>query len=164
PDGRLLMVAGAAAPASRDPLRDHYSVVSFSKDGKDWTAPQRVLDGWHWLWRITWHKGTAYGVSYQWDPKERAKGSSASLYRSGDGMKYAKVADWSFPNPTEATLAFDGDTLWCLQRRDGKPNSALLGRSKPPYADWTWKDLGTYFGGPNFLRLPDGSWWACGRL
>src|SRR5262249_6362390 len=29
---------------------------------------------------------------------------------------------------------------------------------------WEWKDLGVYFGGPNFIKLPDGSWWACGRM
>jgi hypothetical protein len=67
------------------------------------------------------------------------------------------------PNPTEATLVFDGDTMYCLQRRDGKPNSALLGVSKAPYTDWTWNDLGAYFGGPNFIHLPDGSWLAAGR-
>jgi hypothetical protein len=164
PDGRLMIVAGAAYPASRDPLRDHYSVVTFSTDGKEWTEPQRILEGWHWLWRVTWHKGAAYGVSYRWDPKDRAKGSSASLYRSKEGLKYAKVADWTMPNPTEATLVFDGDVLYCLQRRDGKPNTALLGRSEPPYTGWAWKDLGIYFGGPNFIRLPDGGWWAAGRI
>src|SRR5262249_61494256 len=44
PDGRLMMVGGAAEPASRNPVRDHYSFVSFSNDRKDWGKPQRVLD------------------------------------------------------------------------------------------------------------------------
>src|SRR5207253_4006837 len=43
PDGRLMLNGGAAAPASRDPVKDHYSFVCFSKDGTTWTAPQRVL-------------------------------------------------------------------------------------------------------------------------
>ena len=30
PDGRLMLVGGAAVPARRDPPRDHYSFVSFS--------------------------------------------------------------------------------------------------------------------------------------
>jgi hypothetical protein len=166
PDGRLMLVGGAAEPASRDPVRDHYSFVSFSKDGKDWGKPQRVLDSWQWLWRVTWHEGTAYGVAYSWDPKAPAddKKRTAALYKSGDGLKFEKVTDFKLQNPSEATLAFDGDVLYCLQRRDGKPNTALLGRSKPPYAEWTWKDLGVYFGGPNLIRLPDGSWLAAGRL
>jgi hypothetical protein len=123
-----------------------------------------VLASWQWLWRVTWHKGTAYGVAYGWDPKEKARKYTASLYRSADGLKYEKVTDFQVPNTTEATLAFDGDVLYCLQRRDGKPNTALLGRSTPPYTDWAWKDLGAYVGGPNFLKAPDGTWWAAGRL
>jgi hypothetical protein len=166
PDGRLMMVGGAAEPASRNPVRDHYSFVSFSKDGKDWTKPQRVLDSWQWLWRVTWHDKTAYGVAYQWDPKAEgnAKQYRSVLYKSGDGLKYEKVADLDVPGATEATLAFDGDVMYCLQRRDGSPNSAMLGSSKAPYTEWTWKDLGVYFGGPNFLRTPDGSWLAAGRF
>jgi hypothetical protein len=166
PDGRLMIVGGAAVPASRRPVRDHYSVVSFSRDGKDWSAPVKVLDSWQWLWRVTWHKGTAYGVAYQWDPKAPANATkyTCSLFRSGNGARYEKVTDFQVPNATEATLAFDGDAMLCLQRRDGRPNTAMLGRSRPPYTDWTWKDLGVYFGGPNLLRAPDGSWWAAGRL
>lgn len=166
PDGRLMIVGGAAEPAARNPVKDHYSVVSFSRDGKKWSKPQRVLDSWQWLWRVTWHKGTAYGVAYAWDPKmpSSSKGYSAFLARSADGLKWEKVADFKIPNPTEATLAFDGDTMHCLQRRDGKPNTAMLGTSRAPYTEWTWQDLGSYYGGPNFLRLDDGSWWATGRL
>ncbi len=166
PDGRLMMVGGAAVPPARNPVTDHYSFVSFSKDGKEWTKPQRVLESWQWLWRVTWHKGTAYGVAYAWDPKapNNAKKYTATLYRGADGMKFEKVTEFNLANATEATLAFDGDTMICLQRRDGSPNTAMLGTSRAPYTDWTWKDLGTYYGGPNFLQLPDGSWWAAGRL
>jgi hypothetical protein len=163
PDGRLMIVGGAAEPPSRDPVRDHFSFVSFSKDGSNWTAPKRVGKSWQWLWRVTWHKGTAYGVAYCWDPKIPAK-NHAILYKSSDGLKYEQVSKFAIPNPTEATLAFDGDTMLCLQRRDGKPNTAMLGKSSPPYTDWTWQDLGMYFGGPNFIKAPDGTWWAAGRL
>lgn len=53
PDGRLMINGGAAVPPTRDPVRDHYSFVSFSKDGQNWTSPERVLDSWQWLWRVT---------------------------------------------------------------------------------------------------------------
>jgi hypothetical protein len=166
PDGRFMLVGGAAVPASRDPVRDHYSIVSFSKDGREWSKPERVLDSWHWLWRVTWHNRTAFGVAYRWDPRPagQAKAYSAALFKSNDGLRYEKVTDFQIGSATEATLVFDGDVMYCLQRRDGQPNSAMLGRSEPPYTAWTWKDLGAYYGGPNFLRLPDNSWLAAGRL
>lgn len=166
PDGRLMMVGGAAAPADRKPLKDHYSFVCFSKDGMAWSSPQRVLDSWQWLWRVTWHNDRAYGVAYNWDQKspDNQKNWTATIYQSGDGLKWNKLADVPHPNPTEGSLAFAGDELLCLLRRDGTPNSALLGRSKPPYTEWTWQDLGVFFGGPQLARAPDGSWWACGRM
>lgn len=37
--------------------------VSFSGDSRKWTAPRKLLAEDHWLWRITWHDGTAYSVS-----------------------------------------------------------------------------------------------------
>jgi hypothetical protein len=165
PDGRLMLTGGAAVPATRDPVKDHYSFVCFSKDGTTWTAPLRVLDSWQWLWRVTWHKGTAYGVAYGWDPKDKGTRSyKATLHKSPDGLKWDKVTDFQVPNATEATLAFEGDAMLCLQRRDGKPRSAMLGRSEAPYTDWKWQDLGEYFGGPNFLRAPDATWYAAGRF
>lgn len=163
PAGRLMLNGGAAVPTTRNPLTDHYSFVCFSDDGTTWTAPTKVVSSWQWLWRVTWHKGTAYGVAYSWDPKARAQGSNAMLYKSNDGLAYEKVTDFDLKNPTEAALAFDGDTMLCLQRRDGTPNTAQLGTSRPPYTAWEWKDLGMYFGGPSLLKLPDGRWLAAGR-
>jgi hypothetical protein len=64
-------------------------------------------------------------------------------------------------------LRFEEDeTAYCLQRRDGSAphNTAFLGVSRPPYTDWQWHDLGRYFGGPNFIQLPDRRWIAAGRV
>jgi hypothetical protein len=166
PDGRLMLNGGAAEPHTRDPLKDHYSFVSFSKDGKTWTRPERVLDSWQWLWRVTWHKGTAYGVAYIWDPKVGgAQSYRTALFSSKDGVKYEKVTELGQKLASEATLRFDGEVLYCLQRRDGyRSITALLGTSKPPYTTWEWKDLGIYLGGPDMLEDPAGNWWVGARI
>jgi len=164
-DGRLMIVAGAAVPPTRDPLTDHYSVVSFSKDAKEWSEPRRVVPEWHWLWRVTWHKGSAFGVAYSWTAdKNKKKQYRGTLFSSKDGLDFKPVAAFDLPQTTEATVRFDGDTMLCLQRRDGSPNSAHLGISEAPYKKWKWIDLGKYFGGPNFIQAKDGTWWACGRI
>lgn len=72
--------------------------------------------------------------------------------------------DFDLPQVTEATIRFQGDTMLILQRRDGKPNTAHLGLSEPPFNKVSWHDLGMYFGGPNFIQARDGSWWAAGRM
>jgi hypothetical protein len=162
PEGKLMIIGGAAEPATRDPVKDHYSFVSFSKDGKEWSKPERVGPSWHWLWRATWDGKNAYTVAYHWDPKVQGK-YRAKLMRSGDGIQFEKIIDFDVPQATEATLVFDGTELYCLQRRDGKPNSAKFGFSQPPYTKWAWADLDIYFGGPNFIKGPGGTWWATGR-
>ena len=40
----------------------------------------------------------------------------------------------------------------------------MLGTARPPYTEWTWKDLGVRVGGPALLRLPDGKFIAAGRF
>ncbi len=164
PDGKLMLLAAAAVPATRNPLTDHYSFVCFSSDGRTWTQPRRIVESWQWLWRVTWQNGKGYGVAYRWNPQDKQRRYSAILYRTENGLEYNKVTEFEPPNCSEATLRFDGDTMYCLQRRDGSPNTALLGISKPPYTQWKWKDLGQYFGGPNLIRLPDGRWLAAGRV
>jgi hypothetical protein len=51
-----------------------------------------------------------------------------------------------------------------LARREGGTKNGWIGRSKPPYKDWTWTETKHRFGGPNFIELPDHSLWAAGRI
>ena len=50
-----------------------------------------------------------------------------------------------------------------LVRRERGNTFGWIGRSQAPYKEWTWKETLHRFGGPNFVRLPDGSWWGAGR-
>ena len=168
PDGRLMLIGGAA-PRKKDGQGSLTgSFVSFSDDGKMWAKPQIVSEPGRWLWRVTWHEGKAYGISYG-SGHPRTPDRATSLVVSEDGIKYRDLVARLFddPMPTEATLRFGEDgTMYCLQRRDGQPvfRSAFLGSSRPPYKDWKWHDLGTHVGGPNFIRLPSGQWIAAGRF
>lgn len=164
PDGKLMINGGAAYPYTRNPVTEHYSFVSFSKDGSNWTPPRKVLGNWQWLWQVTWHKGNAYGVAYQWDPKSKSRKYSGALYKSKNGLDWQKLTDLGIPNTTEATIRFQGDTMLILQRRDGNPRTAQLGVVQAPYKKITWHDLGFYYGGPNLIRDPKGNWWTAGRI
>ena len=62
PDGRLMLIMGGSVYrgtrfGTRSPR------VSFSEDGRQWTAPKKELAEDHWLWRATWHEGWAWSVS-----------------------------------------------------------------------------------------------------
>jgi hypothetical protein len=169
-DDRLMLTGGAAPREKDNQSAPTGTFVSFSKDGRQWTKPKIVVEPGRWLWCVTWHEGKAYGVSY-------TAGKSSDRYLdmlvSIDGIHYTKHVPRLFEQgyPNEVTLRFDSDGIcYALVRRDrhgDEPSSALLGVSRPDYKQWQWKDLGSDFngfGGPNFIQIPDGHWFAAGRM
>ncbi len=171
PDGKLLEVlAGDTIREGNQPATSTRNFIARSKDGVRWSQVEYVGPDQEWLWRITWHKKTAYGAAYDVHPETRASRQFFTrLYFSEDGLKFSPLADplCKEVGSNEATIRFAKDgTAYVLQRRDGPngANSAFLGTSQAPYKEWTWKDLGVFFGGPNFIQIPDGRWIAAGRM
>jgi hypothetical protein len=159
PDGQLMLTA---AEALHDRSKhSHQSLVWFSKDGRTWSERYPIGDPDYWLWRVTWHKGTAYSIGYGC-----GKDRSIRLYTSKDGKKFTTLVERLFDvgYPNETSIVFDGDTAYCLLRRDGNPSSGLLGVAQPPYTKWEWKDLGVRIGGPHLTRLSNDKWVAAVRL
>jgi hypothetical protein len=183
PDGRLMLLITASrrtpkpgadpgptitGPAGKPEPLTHQSLVSFSKDGQHWTPPAPVGDENFWLWRVTWHKDIGYGIAYHTDAPYGLR-----LYSTKDGLHYDRINANLFDKdyPGEHALAFlPDDTCVCLLRREkGAANpkgssSAVLGTARPPYTQWTWKDLGPHIGGPDMLLLNDGRLLAASRL
>ncbi|MBK8001553.1 MAG: exo-alpha-sialidase [Verrucomicrobia bacterium] len=160
PDGEL-MLSGAVALPQPSPIK-HRSLAWFSRDGSTWSEPSVIGDTNQWLWRTTWHKGTAYSVGYDTIGEKFVR-----LYSSKDGRKFDTLVPRLFEEgyPNESSIVFlPNDTALCLLRRDGNPGSGKLGLAKPPYTAWDWKDLGVKIGGPHMLRLPDGRLVAGVRL
>jgi hypothetical protein len=179
PDNRLMIVAGGSVYEGTT-LKGRQPRVTFSKDAREWTPPQRVLSEGEWLWRVTWHGGKAYGVSYNAAERTSAAAQSAAksgkvesgpadwklkLVASSDGVKYDVVTHLDVPgHPNETTLRFlPGGEMVALVRREGGNTFGWIGRSQLPYKEWTWKETKHRLGGPNFIRLPDGTLWASSR-
>jgi hypothetical protein len=164
PDDRLMIVAGGSVYEGTT-YKGRQPRVLFSADGREWSAPERILAEGDWLWRVTWHEGTAYGVTYRTKPGDPAEWTTA-LVSSRDGRTFQEVATFAeVPGrPNETTLRFlpDGEML-ALMRREGGTRLAWLGRSRPPYQAWSWVPTSRSIGGPNFIRVPDGVLWAVGR-
>ena len=161
PDDRLMVLGGAAMVNEEG--RKTGTFVAFSQDGETWGPPVIAVEPGRWLWQVTWHGGKAYGVSYA-TPDGKPW---SSLLVSDDGVSWSELVPELLGKgwPTEATLRFDADDiLYCLHRRDGEDNSAQLGIAAPPYTDFTWHDLGRYYGGPNFIQLPGGAAGGAGRI
>ena len=163
PDGRLMIVAGGSVYQGTRYLGRQPRVL-FSPDGRTWTEPQRILAEGDWLWRVTWHEGIAYGVTYRTKAGDPAEWT-ATLVSSRDGRTFREITTFAVPGrPNEATLRVmpDGEMV-ALVRREAGNRLAWVGRSRAPYTAWTWRETAHAVGGPNFLRLPNGELWATGR-
>ena len=162
PTGQL-MLAGAEAMNEVADYK-HQSLTWFSDDGRTWSRAHEVGDPDYWLWRITWHKGTAYGFGYGCGKAERL----LRFYTSKSGKTFDTLirkvdVEGTYPNETSMVFMAD-DTCYCLLRQDGRPNLGSVGTSHPPYTEWSWKSLGARIGGPHMIRLPDGRFVAVVRL
>jgi len=159
--GGELMLAGAEA-ISEGSTKTHQSLAWFSRDGQNWGERGEIGDRNFWLWRVTWHQGTAYSIGYGCGPEE----GTIRLYQSRDGRRFDTLVKQLSPTgyPNETSLVFSGETALCLLRQDGTSPNALLGSAQPPYTDWAWRDLGVRIGGPHLLPLPDGRFVAAVRL
>jgi hypothetical protein len=156
-----LMLTGAGA-LHRPSRHNHQSYVWFSADGTNWSTAAAIGDPDMWLWRVTWHRGTAYSVGYDTKGEQFVR-----LYGSTNGRSFSalvpKLFDEGYPN--ESSIIFQpDDTALCLLRRDGAQASGKLGMAKEPYTNWDWKDVGMKIGGPHMVRLRDGRIVACVRL
>ena len=148
PDKRLMIVMGGSVYQGTKVLKGR--------------RPRVVLAEGDWLWRVTWHKGVGYGVSYRVDG---APDWAVSLYKSPDGVEWTKVKHLDVPGrPNETTLRFlpNGDMV-ALVRRESGDKQGWIGVSREPFTEWTWKPAGSQLGGPNFVVLPDGQMVAGSR-
>jgi len=166
PDERLMMVAGGSVYLGTTQLKGRQPRVMFSKDGREWSKPRKVLREGDWLWRVTWHAGRAYGASYHaGDAGQAAPEWSLKLYDSPDGLDWRLVSPLEVSGrPNETTLRFlKSGELMALVRRETGSARGWVGVAKAPYTQWTWHETLHRLGGPNFIELPDGSLWAGSR-
>ena len=181
PDDRLMIVAGGSVYRGTKTIMGRQPRVSFSKDARQWSPPQRVLTEGEWLWRVTWHDGKAYGVAYNAGARQSKEAKEAAkeakpvseepadwklrLVVSKDGVNYDTITHLGVPgHPNETTLRFlPGGDMLAMVRREGGSTFGWIGTSQSPYKAWKWTETKHRFGGPNFIRLPDGDLWATSR-
>ena len=163
PDGRLMVIQGGSVYVDKE-LRSRIPQVSFSSDGLSFSDPAPVdyptADGAAWFWRMTWHDGMGYTVSYGDSDSGRLE-----LINTTDGLHFEKITDielGGFPNEVTVRFFQDGKMI-LLIRRDKDDKYAYIGVSEPPYTDWELTSLGFHVGGPEMAVMPDGSLLIGGR-
>lgn len=162
PDNRLMLSVEAAHYVQERCVK-RVPYVSFSTDGSVFSPLQAIDSENEWIWRVTWHHGVGYGVSYKVPTDDPRKEWKLTLFTTLDGVTYTskKVFD-ILGHPSETTIRFlPDDTMVLLTRRGG---NGIVGTAKPPYDSFTWNELSLPLGGPNFLVLPSGTMIASSRV
>jgi hypothetical protein len=168
PDGRLLLIGGAAPRAEDNERAPTGTVAAWSADGLTWSEPKIVVQPGRWLWRVSWLGERAFGVSY-------SAGSGPAridLLTSTDGVEWETRLENMHPavSSNETALAFvdsvEGGEPLCvaLTRAQNSSDSASIGLAQAPFDHFEWKPLGFQLGGPNLIRTPGGNWVAAGRV
>ena len=154
PDGHMMLLFGGAY-VDEQSKRHLVPKVCFTEDGKTYSEVQPlILDPQladptnEWLWRLTWHNGTGYGVVY---------GSQFALVKTTDGIHYELITELGldrFPNETTIRFLSDG-TMTMLVRTEQGDKHGMWGVSRPPYTEWEWTETNLILGGPDYLVLND---------
>lgn len=162
PEGRILVVLGGSVYDGRKLLGRLPRASLSNAEGTEFSLAEplkidpKVVGPQDWLWRVTWHEGTAWGVMYQ--PASESWG--LQLMKSLDGLVWEHVHTLELDGkPNESTIRFLPDgRMVIVARREGGDRQGKIGTSQAPYQEWSWHGIERQLGGPNFVQLPDGGW------
>lgn len=165
PDGQLLLIAFARHTCAQNKTISTRNLTWLSQTGQSWSADKECADRGWWLWRIRWHKNTAYGFAYN-------RRQNAIHFYSGNPRRSfhlhqpfaLSLHQHQKGYPNESDLIFDNNKAYALVRRDADTYTAQLGHSTSPYKKWRWIDLGCYIGGPTMLALNKEHALVAGRI
>ncbi len=157
PDKRLMLSIGGSIyhPEQRMKLLGMNPQVSFSDaNGNNFSEAEKVTVNppgeRNWIWRVTWHKGVGYGLSYV--------GDALYLMKTTDGKQFERLGKLDVDSyPNESTIRFDEqDRMYAMIRREQNDKMGVLAVSEAPYNNWTYKKMTLRLGGPNFLFFNNG--------
>lgn len=166
PKGELMVLMGCSFYQGEE-LKSASTLVSFTKNGKKFSTPKAIKvsssasQDFAWLWRVTWHKKTGYGVAYF----KAGNQNKLELLATKDGTEYEVLKTFDISGyPNETTVRFDADDrMYLFVRRESGNRSAMLLSSSAPYTEWKQKELGFFCGGPDAYVFADGKVLLGGR-
>ena len=160
PKGRLMVLAGGSK-YDRGKLLGRQTMVAFyDPESRNWSdlspvkIDKSIASDTDWLWRVTWHKQTGYGVVYQ--PGNKSWGHH--LVKTTDGINYQLLKTFKLPGrPNESTVRFTKkDRMLIVARNEDKKAVGHIGFSDPPYQTWNWSKIDQRLGGPELFVTPKG--------
>ncbi len=153
--------AGDSLPNTPHDLVSH--VVS-SPNGTAWSAPRQTYGVNYWLWRVLPAEDGFYCAAYHWPRREDQYARITCLLRSEDLLTWRHIAviREGGGGGEPALYQPEPGVLHCVIRTLEPDNHSWLGRSRAPYTEWEWTDLGVMIHAPVVLKVGD-EWICAGR-
>jgi len=153
-------------PRDQYDLNKHLGYATWTADGKSWSDPQQLEGTYgHYIWRAATHEGKAYLCGRRNRHHAQVSGErdlvQSAMLQSDDGLIWRFHSLFQEDRGDETAFVFEPDgSLVGVSRCGSQP--AQLVKSRPPYVEWTRKDLPAYIGGPLLARWGD-RWLVGGR-
>jgi hypothetical protein len=143
---------------------DLVSHITVSRDGECWSAPRQVYGVNYWLWRVLPAEGAYYCAAYHFPRREDRLMRSVHLLQSEDLFDWRLVSFMREGGGTGEPVLYQPapGVLHCVARALEPDNHSWLGKSRAPYTEWEWIDLGVMIHAPVVLKVGD-EWICAGR-
>jgi len=143
---------------------DLVSQVTVSRDGTCWPVPRQCYSPNYWLWRVLPAEDRFVCAAYHFPRREDRLMRSVHLLVSDD------LVDWrlhcfmreGYGSGEPVLYQPEPGVLHCVLRATEPDNHSWLGRSRTPYTQWEWADLGAMIHAPVVLKVAD-RWICAGR-
>ena len=97
----------------------------------------------HWIWRIHWHDGKAYGFNYI---------NSFDLLSSDNGESFSLERKFTLSGkPTETDFLMNGDHIIAVAKREHE--TGLIGKGKLQDGDIKWEETDIQFAAPMLFQV-----------
>lgn len=145
-------------------VHDMVSHVSVSRDGRCWSAPRQMYGVNYWLWRVLPAEGRYYCAAYHFPLRADRDRRSVHLLRSNDLLEWEPICQMRLGGGCGEPVLYQPEkgALHCVIRSREPDNHSWLGRSRAPYLEWDWVDLGVMIHAPVVLSVAD-RWIVAGR-
>lgn len=153
PQNRIMVLMDVEAHEGKKVISRKPLVSVSDASGSTFGTPEEAtvdpsIASWSdWVWRLTWHNGTGYGILYQLD--------KIYLVSTTDGKYFKNVSRLHLDGePNECTIRFDEKgKMYVVIRREAGDQMGVIATADAPYTHWNFSKMEHRLGGPDLLFL-----------
>ena len=155
---------GADGRSVRNMEFDLISHVSVSRDGSCWSTPRQMYGVNYWMWRVLPVEEGFYCAAYHFGRRDDRDMRTVHLLFSEDLFDWRLQGLMRSGGGAGEPVLFQSESgeLSCVARTLEPNHHSWIGRSRQPYTEWKWDDLGVMIHAPVVLEV-DGRWIVAGR-